>query len=65
MTKEQAELLYDYQTKFEQNASVENAYKLFRELNKHMMYLSVIRLYWKYDMESQSRNTSGFQMMLS
>ena len=55
MTREQAELLHDYQSKFEVNDSVDNAYKLFRELNKHNMYLSVIRLYWKHEMEGKHR----------
>ena len=50
MTLEQAELLHDYQTKFEMSPNVENAHKLFRELNKHHMYLTVIRLYWKHEM---------------
>jgi len=35
------------------NDTVENAYKLFTELNKHHMYLTVIRLYWKHDMEKK------------
>ena len=50
MSLEQAELLHDYQSRFESNTNVENAYKLFRELNKHHMYLTVIRLYWKHQM---------------
>ena len=58
MTKEQAELLHNFQTRFESNPSVDNAYKLFRELNKHHMYLSVIRLYWKHEMVEASKTTN-------
>ena len=69
MTREQAELLHNFQSRFESNpSSVDNAYKLFRELNKHHMYLSVIRLYWKYEMvETSKKGTSAasYSMMQS
>ena len=67
MTKEQAELLHDFQTKFERNPTVDSAYKLFRELNKHHMYLTVIRLYWKHEMSDQSSRgqAQSYSMMQS
>jgi len=34
---------------------VEKAYKLFRELNKHAMYLTVVRLYYKYGIDDKLR----------
>ena len=44
--------MYDYQRKFENEPeNMDHAYKLFRELNKHSMYLTVIRLYWKHDLK--------------
>ena len=52
MTHQQAEILHDYQSRFESNTSVENAYKLFRELNKHQMYLTVVKLYYKHEMDA-------------
>ena len=55
MSIEQAELLYEYQERFEKEpTSIEKAYKLFRELNKHGMYLTVIRLYYRHELEKAS-----------
>ena len=68
MTREQAELLHNFQSRFESNPSVDNAYKLFRELNKHHMYLSVIRLYWKHEMVEASKTSNSaasYSMMQS
>lgn len=63
MSLEQAELLHSYQTRFEQNPSVDNAYKLFRELNKHHMYLTVVKLYYKHVMDAQSKTSTSYSMM--
>ena len=64
MSRDQAEVLHDYQARFEHDDSCENAQRLFRELNKHQMYLTVIRLYWKHQKNKASfdlgRPTPGF-----
>lgn len=65
MTMDQAEVLHDYQVKFEGNPSVDNAYKLFRELNKHHMYLTVIKLYYKNEMDAQKKTETNYSMMQS
>ena len=66
MTIEQAELLYDYQDRFERDpSSVANAYKLFRELNKHGMYLTVIRLYYRHDLDKASTIDQYYEHMNS
>ena len=68
MSLEQAELLHNFQSSFESNPSVDNAYRLFRELNKHHMYLSVIRLYWKHEMidaPKASNQAASYSMMQS
>ena len=45
---------------------MENAYKLFRELNKHHMYLTVIRLYWKHQMgDKKSSGVGGSYSMMN
>jgi len=62
MTLEEAEILHDYQSRFEADATTDNAYRLFRELNQHNMFLTVIRLYWKYEMDKESRELSFNQM---
>ena len=49
MSETQAEVLHEYMTRFERDTNeMENAYKLFRELNKYGMHLTVLRLYFKH-----------------
>ena len=58
--------MYDYQDRFERDpSSVANAYKLFRELNKHGMYLTVIRLYYRHDLDKASTLDQHFEHMNS
>jgi hypothetical protein len=55
MTLKQTEILYEYMRVFEDDPkNMESAYKLFREFNKHGMYISVIRLYYKNSLDSES-----------
>jgi len=51
MTLTEAEKLHKLMEIFESNPkNTESAYQLFMELNKHGMYLTVIRLYHKYNL---------------
>jgi len=64
MTMEQAERLHAYMENFEAgSASIENATKLFKELNKHEMYLTVIRLYYKHALD-KNVHLPGFDNMM-
>lgn len=54
MSREEADLLYEYQQEFERKKDPKNAYKFFKELNKHGMYVSVIRQYFKNDLNRAS-----------
>ena len=42
----------------EKPKNMEYAHKLFRELNKHEMYLTVIRLYWKHELDKEYKMSS-------
>ena len=56
MTLDQGRILHEYQERFEHDPNnIDAAYKLFRELNKHGMYLTVIRLYWKHELDQKYR----------
>jgi len=66
MSLDQAEKLHEYQERYENNPqSIEFAYTLYRELNKHGMYLTVIRLYYKYDMDRASTSNKYTELMKS
>ena len=66
MTLRQTEILYEYNRAFEDEPkNLECAYKLFREFNKHGMYISVIRLYYKNDLGSRDPNKHFFEQMRS
>ena len=71
MTLEQAERLHSYMEKFEAEHSnknvfspnLDNATLLFKELNKHEMYLTAIRLYYKHDLD-KNVHLPGFDNMM-
>lgn len=65
MTLEQARALNELQKTFEDDPTAFNAYKLFRELNKYDMFLTVIRLYWKHDLNKKSLTAKQVQLMRS
>jgi len=54
MSKEEADLLYEYQMQFDKNKDPKNAYQFFKELNKHGMHVTVIRQYYKHDLQRAS-----------
>ena len=53
MTMQQAEALHTYMEAFVADSSIKNAAPLFKELNKHEMYLTVLRLHDKYDLDQK------------
>ena len=70
MTVDQASNLNRYQTNFERDPeNRQNALLFFRELNKHEMFMSTVRLYCKYDydkirIDDSSRNDAEMLTLL-
>ena len=55
MTLDDVRALGRYQEIFEKDpGSVKNAYKVFRELNRHGRYMTVVRLYDKHELQYAS-----------
>jgi hypothetical protein len=50
--------------RFESDPEVVSAFNVFKELNKHGMHLSVIRLFYKYEM-TRLAGTRGYENMMS
>ena len=66
MEVEEAEKLHELMDNFESNPSKsENAYVLFRELNKHGMYLTVVRLYNKHESDYNLRTDKSTELLKS
>ena len=55
MSHEEANKLHYFQVLFEDNPTCENALHLFEQLNKYKMFMSVVRLFYKYEMDSERR----------
>jgi hypothetical protein len=66
MTQKQTEILYEYMRIFEEDPqNMESTYKLFREFNKHGMYISVIRLFYKNNLDQVSPTKTFYDQMRS
>jgi len=50
--------------RFESDPQVESAFNLFKELNKHAMHLSVIRLFYKHEL-ARYAGTRGYNTMMT
>jgi len=64
MTQEQAERLHTLMGRFESDPNVDSAMNVFKELNKHGMHLSVIRLFYKYELNRFSGGR-GYESMMT
>jgi len=64
MTREEAEELHSYQSAFEDSPTVDNANRLFEQLNKYQMFMTVVRLYYDHDMDSnRAKNSKNYAKM--
>jgi hypothetical protein len=64
MRLEEAEVLSEYQTRFEKDPrNLSNTYEFFRLLNQHEMYLTLVRLYFKHELDSLKVNSSEVNLI--